>query len=157
MQVEVFSTIKRASVPVTGASVPLTGLFQLFNCWFRAWRLNCPGFGVSLRIWDPRSRKGFPRICLPKFGLAMETAIHRMRSRPGLEREWKMALGLEWPKNGHGYREKWENPILGSILPSRRRFFRPYQACGHFLFSFPYPLDVCTGPLSHSVTGHFHP
>ena len=34
--------------------------------------------------------------------------------------------------------------------------FRPFRAWGHFPFSFPFFRDFCSGPVSHSVNGHFH-
>ena len=70
------------------------------------------------------------------------------------EREWKMAPGLKWPKNGH----RKNGPRNGTlaIFPSSAAIFRPFQAWGHFPFSFPFSQDFCGRPVSHSVNGHFH-
>ena len=37
-------------VPLTRGHVPLTGLFQLFSCWSRAWAFNCQGVCARLRL-----------------------------------------------------------------------------------------------------------
>ena len=34
--------------------------------------------------------------------------------------------------------------------------FRPFRARGHLPFSFPFFRDFCSGPVSHSVNGHFN-
>ena len=74
------------------------------------------------------------------------------------ERKWKMAPRPKWPKNGR--RNGKMDPKMG-FWPDFDPFsisaaiFRPFQAWGHFPFSFPFFRDFCSGPVSHSVNGHF--
>ena len=99
-----------------------------------------------------------------KIGVAIEVAIYRMGNWPGAkilekwERKWKMAPRLKWPKNGNQNGKNSQNhlkiPFSGplSILIA---IFRPFRACTHFPFSFPFFRDFCSGQDSHSVNGHF--
>ena len=62
------------------------------------------------------------------------------RKNPGnWERKWK-----KWPKPHFGAR----------FFSFRWPFFGPFQARSYFPSSFPFSLDFCTGPVSHSVDGH---
>ena len=94
---------------------------------------------------------------------ACAVAIYRMGNRSGAkirgkwERKWKMAPGLKWPKNGHRNgknREKWPKSHFWSHFSISVAMFRPFQAGGHFPFSFPFSPDFCAGPVSHSVDAH---
>ena len=92
---------------------------------------------------------------------ACVVAIYRMGNRSSAkirgkwERKWKMAPGLKWPKNCHrNGKMAPENGILFSQCFHFVAIFRPFQAGGHFPFSFPFSPDFCTGPVSHSVDGH---
>ena len=98
-----------------------------------------------------------------RFGFAIEVAIHRMGNRPGTkipgkwERKWKMAPGLKWPRNMATEMEKMANKShFGVHFSVSVAIFRPFQAWGHFPFSFPFSRDFCVGPVSHSVYGHFN-
>ena len=70
-----------------------------------------------------------------------------------------MAPGPKWPKNGNPNGKM--DPQMGfwpdfghfSILAA---IFRLFQAWGHFPFSLPFFRDFCSGPVSHSVNGHFN-
>ena len=46
-----------------------------------------------------------------------------------------------------------QNPIFGASFPFGGHF-SAISGRGHFPFSFPFSLDSCAGPVSHSVDGH---
>ena len=59
-----------------------------------------------------------------------------------------MATEMEkWPP-------KWDFGHFFAIFSISVAIFRPFQAGGHFPFSFPFSLGFCAGPVSHSVDGH---
>ena len=60
----------------------------------------------------------------------------------------KMAIKMEkWTR-------KWDFGLILAIFSISAAIFRPFQASGHFPFSFPFFSDFCSGPISHSVNGH---
>ena len=67
--------------------------------------------------------------------------------RPEMAEKWppKWKNG---PENGFG--------LTLAIFSISAAIFRPFQAWGHFPFSFPFFRDFCSGPVSHSVNGHFN-
>ena len=102
LHLKAFWTIKRASAPVTGGSVLLTGplvpltggsvpLSGSFNCLIvglGSGVFNCQGFGVSLRIYYPSPRKvcvktssgHFPPYIMRSLGLQL--IVFRRRQCP---------------------------------------------------------------------------
>ena len=111
MQLKAFSTIRRASVPVTGGgSVPLTGTLVPFTgdpfplrasfnsliVGLGSGAFNCQGSAVSLRIWDPISRKDSARARkkstkinflgrgLPREGVEVEKFVPSLESLSSL-------------------------------------------------------------------------
>ena len=46
---------------------------------------------------------------------------------------------------------KWNFGLILAISSISVAIFRPFQAWGHFPFSFPFFRDFCSGPVSHSV------
>ena len=79
--------------------------------------------------------------------VAIEVAIYRMGNGPGAkipekwERKWKIAPGL-----------------IFAIFSISAAIFWPFQAWGHFPLHFLSHFSgiFCSGPVSHSVNGHFN-
>ena len=83
----------------------------------------------------------------------------RHKNPPKMGRKWQMAPGLKLLINGHtnGKMAKTgPNPSLGANFPIWWPLSQPLLSWGHFLFSFQFSWDVCAGPVSQSVNGHFH-
>ena len=71
----------------------------------------------------------------------------------------------KWPPARNGQKmatemekwtQKWEFGLILAIFSILAAIFRPFRAGGHFPFSFPFFRDFCSGPVSHSVNGHFN-
>ena len=84
-----------------------------------------------------------------------ETGLAQKSEKNGKENG--EAPGLKWPKNGHRNGKmapKWDLGHFFSIFSISAAIFRPFQAGGHFPFSFPFFSDFCARLVSHSVDGH---
>ena len=71
----------------------------------------------------------------------------------------------KWPHARNGrkmatktekWTQKWDFGLILAIFSISAAIFRPFQAWGHFPFSFPFFRDFCSGPVSQSVNGHFN-
>ena len=71
----------------------------------------------------------------------------------------------KWPHAWNGRKMAAKMEKMAKIRPKSRfrvhftvlmALFWPFRAWGHFPFSFPFFRDFCSGPVSHSVHGHFN-
>ena len=119
--------------------------------------------------WPPNkkrtSKATFPKGCGTQWGhfprIASAVAIYRMGNRSGAKNTGKMGKKMEngpRPEMAEKWPPKWKNEMgFGPFFlyfSISAAIFRPFQAGGHFPFSFPFSPDFCAGPVSHSVDGH---
>ena len=77
------------------------------------------------------------------------------KSRKNWKENGKLAPRPKWPKMAN--RNGKMDPKMGFWPDSMSAaIFRPFQAWGHFPFSFPFFRNFCSRPVSHSVNGHFN-
>ena len=97
--------------------------------------------------------------------VAIEVAIYRMGNGPGAQIPEKWKENGKWPHARNGremaaemekWTPKWDFGLILAIFSISAAIFRPFRAWGHFPFSFPFFRDFCSGPVSHSVNGHFN-
>ena len=97
--------------------------------------------------------------------VAVEVAIYRMGNWPGAKIPGEMGKKVEngpTPKMAEKWQSKWkkwpksgQNPIFGSIFHFDCHF-SAISDLEQFPFSVPFFRDFCSGPVSHSVNGHFN-
>ena len=57
------------------------------------------------------------------------------------------------PCRPNKWTQKWDFGLILAFFSISAAIFWPFQAWGHFPFSFPFFRDFCSGPVSHSVNG----